>query len=289
MAQNARADRIVMSKSGMPIYGRNDGVAVLPDAGGDTTTTDGLIAVENGAVASTLSRAMFCEVFEDFLGGHDIPTSGDTIVNNSSPWFVKDTSAAGSPTKAIVADADNGQYALTFAATNEAEVLTLSFNDEQNIDSDQEPVFITRLSVDGTPGAATNLVIGLASAQNDTEDSVAQNAWFRLVPSSLALYCESDDATTDSDDKSTGITLTAATLYEFKVSMSAMDGAAYNNVKFFYRTALGGDWTNITPSAVTFKVAADTALQPFIQLSKTTGTATDGIKIDYVHCLWKRN
>jgi hypothetical protein len=287
MGTAADADRLLVSKAGSPIYGQTDGVGVLPDAGGSSSAHDGLVAISNGSNAMCLDRAMLCEVFEDFMGGTTIAANG-TGDAAGGPWFTKDTSAAGSPTLAISGDADNGQFAMAFSSTNESQILTLYWNDEQNIDSDQEPVVIYRLSVDATPTSGTKIAFGLASAQNDTLDSVAQNAWFLLAGADLSIFVESDDATTDSDDKDTGIDVTAATMYEFKVSCAAADGAAYNNVKFFYRSTLGGDWTDITPSGTTFKLAADTALQPFVQLTKNSA-ATDGIKIDYVRCYWKRN
>ena len=68
MATTADSDKILVSRSGSPIYGRTDGIGVLPDAAGTATTTDGLVAVANGVVCKTLEPSMLCEVFEDFLG-----------------------------------------------------------------------------------------------------------------------------------------------------------------------------------------------------------------------------
>lgn len=280
-------NRLIASKSAMPLYGRTDGVGVVPDAGGDSSLSDGLVAISNGDVSKTLDHSMYCEVFEDFIGQTAIPLNG-TGDASSGPWQIKDTSAAGAPTTVVSGDADNGQLALAFAADNEAEILTLYWGDEQNIDSDQEPVFDIRLSLDAQFTAGTILVFGLASAYNATADSVANHGWFRVEGANLNLLIESDDATTDDDDNDTTVDLVAATMYEFRVSLSALHGGSATNAKFFYRSTLGGDWTPLL-ATTTFSVGADIALQPIVQLQKASGTATDGIKIDYVRAFWKRN
>lgn len=286
MAQ-AAYDKLIMAKSGSPLYGRSDGIGVVPDAGGSNSSGDGLVAVSNGDVCKTLDHAMFCEVFEDFIGQTAIPANG-TGDAASGPWQIKDTSAAGSPTKVISGDADNGQLALAFSNTDEAQILTLYWGDEQNIDSDQEPVVDFRLSLDAQFTAGTILVFGLASAQNDTADTVANHGWFRIEGANLNLLVESDDGTTDDNDNDTTVDLVAATMYEFRVSLSSLHGGSATAAKFFYRSTLGGDWTELL-TTTTFAVGADTALQPFLQLQKASGTATDGIKIDYVRAFWKRN
>lgn len=284
---SADHDQLIVSKSGSPLYGRTDGVGVLPDAGGDATLSDGLVAISNGDVSKTLDHSMFCEVFEDFIGSTAIAANG-TGDAATGPWQIKDTSSAGSPTKTVSADADNGQLALAFDNTSEAQILTLYWGDEQNIDSDQEPVAIYRLALDAQFTAGTILVFGLASAQNDTADTVANNAWFRVEGANLNLLVESDDNSTNDDDNDTAVDLTAATMYEFMVSASALHGASATDVRFYYRSTLGGDWTRLL-STTTFKVGADVALQPYLQLQKASGTATDGIKVDYVRTFWKRN
>ncbi len=251
-----------------PYYGRTDAICV-------DTSQKGLAAVGNGDVVMGLNRYLWVDKFEDFVGKE---------VNVTDAWLAeKDTSAAGSPTMAIVADADWGQYEMTLANTNEAEVLTLYTNDELNIDSDRDPVVVFRLNVAVLPSAAAEiLVFGLASAQNDTEDSVANHAWFRLEADG-DLMIESDDATTDDDDNDTAVDITAGTLYEFKV-----DCTDPTDCDFFYRSTLGGDWTELL-STTAFSVGADVALQPFAQLSKDSGTGVPSVKIDYVHLLSKRD
>lgn len=241
-----------------------------------------------GMIDFPLSRALYSQAFEDFNGATVIPLNG-SLDTAEGPWTRKDTSSAGSPTSTISGDADNGQLNLAFDSQNEAQVLTVYFNDEQGIDSDQEPVAFFRLQVDETLNANTTLVFGLASAQNDTADSVTNNAWFRLAGAN-ALEIEADDGTTDSDDKTTGVTLTASTMYEFMVCASSSCGASISDIHFYYRATLGGAWIRLTDSAATkFKIAADTAIQPFLQFQKAANAETDSMKLDYIGAFWNRN
>jgi hypothetical protein len=226
---------------------------------------------------SLIDRSRRVHVFEDFVGRALNVTDGI--------FAVKDTSAAGTPTQAIVADAADGQFAMAFSNTNEAQILTLYTNDEQNIPSAKKPVVIFRLkTVAETGGAidsATILAFGLASAQNDTLDSVASHAWFRLSGSQV-LTLESDDGTTDNDDKTTGVTLTDDTFYEFMV-----DATVRTDVKFYYRASTAEQWTRLGNQGVTFTVDS-AALQPFVQIQKAADTNTDAVRIDYVSVSWDR-
>lgn len=292
MGTSADHDKLIVSHTGNPIYGQTDGIGVVPDAGGSASAHDGLVAISNGDVSMTLDRSMYCEVFEDFIGDRLIAETGSKDVD-AGPWTYKDVSSSGSPTAAIVANADNGQWAFTFASTTEAEELVLYWDDELNIDSDQEPVFIIRFktacAVGGAFDSNTHFVAGLASAYNTTTDTIAQNAWIRLEGANNNILLESDDNTTNTDDQDSGVDYVDDTFYEFMVSMSALHGASATDVRFFYRSTLGGDWTALTVAGVTFKVAADTALQPFMKLMKASDANTDGVVIDYVRVYWKRN
>ena len=247
--------------------------------------TGGIVLLRDSAITNVFDPATHCRVFEDFLGITDIPTTGDTTVNVSSPWYIKDTSSGGSPTLAVSADYDCGAYSMAFSNTNEAQILTLCWNDEQNIDPTSHPIITYRIRfVSAIPGANDILVFGLGSAQNDTANSVASNAWFRLEGNSANLLVETDDGSTDTDDKDTSIDVAADTWYEFRV-----DAADYSDVKFYYRTTLSAAWTDITPSGQVFDIHATTGLQPYLQLQKSTGTGTTGILVDYVDVIWRRS
>lgn len=225
-------------------------------------------------------RRRRCRIFEDFMGKLDLSTTA-----GPSPWRIKDTSSAGTPTYAQKADAQGGVLEMLHDNTSEAQVVTLYWGDEQCIGYNKSPVFISRVKIPATPSAANFLVWGLASAQNDTEDSVAINAWFRVEGASLAVKLETDDGTTDSDDK-TGFTAVADTWYETMVAVGST-----GIVTFFYRSAASPSampaWTQLTPQ--TFTIAAGTTnLQPMVQLRKSAGTTTDTFLVDYIDVSWER-
>lgn len=292
MATAADTDKLIVSKSGTPIYGRTDGIGVLPDAAGTSTAHDGLVAIANGAVSKPLEPSLLCEVFEDFNGFCVFPDV-DSSDLAQGPWAHQNAGTSNTPAR--VDDADDGVFKLLISNTSEVGDVTLYWGDQQNIDSDQEPVLICRVKTSAIGAAADSTCWGFASARNAIQDSVANNAWFKLAGASLALKLESDDASTDNDDKAattedgTAITLTAATWYEFKISMAAADGASATDVRFFYRATLGGDWSRVISGTTTFKFGADIAAQPYFQCEKTSGTTTPDLSIDYAHCIWKRN
>jgi hypothetical protein len=261
-----------------PFYGRTDGVCFDQSTLGAGATYGAALMI-NGDVDRPLSRVKYAEVFEDFMGATIIPANG-ALDAAQGPWAVKDTSAAGSPALAIKGDADDGQFEMTLASTSEAENLDLYWNDEQNIDTDRGPVMIVRLQV-AVAVSAGKFVFGFASARNDTLDSIANNAWF-LLPGTMDLNVESDDATTDDDDNDTGVDLVAGTWYDFKVDCSVP-----TDCDFFYRSTLGGDWTELL-STTPFSLGADAQVQPYFQLQKASGTSVPSVLIDFVEVYWKR-
>lgn len=185
-------------------------------------------------------------------------------------WTVKDTSSAGSPTYLCV----SGQgLVMTLAATSEAEVVTAYFNDVLPYDLTelQNVEYIAKVSgVD----SATTVVIGVASAQNDAPDSVATHAWFKIAGSDSlsAIVCETDDGATDTDDKSTGATL-SSTLKKLAIDFSNGLG----DVRFYI------DGEPINQAKNTFSLAAavkgTTFVQPFVQIQKASGTGVPAITI----------
>ena len=258
-----------------PYYARTDGLCV-------DTDEKATVAIGNGDMVMGLNRYLIVDLFEDFQGNTDVPGTGDTIVNQSTPWYVDDQSASGSPTFAEIADADNGQYQLTLAATNEAENLTFYFKDQQTIDSDSGPVMVVRAYVNTLPSAADEIIVmGFGSAQNDDEDAIASNAWFKL-DANASLLVESDDTTTNDDDNDTSFDVVVDTWYEFMIDCSTV-----TDCDFFYRSTLAGDWTEVL-AATAFSLGADASVQPYIQIQKATGTGVPSLYLDFVHVWWKR-
>lgn len=120
--------------------------------------------------------------------------------------------------------------------------------------------------------AVTTLVMGLASGRNDTEDSVAINAWFRMQGSAslTAIVAESDDGTTDKDDIATGWDL-SSTYHSFEIDFTRGLG----DVRFLvngHEVALG---TTFNLSAV----SATQGMQPLIQIHKASGTGVPAVYV----------
>lgn len=181
-------------------------------------------------------------------------------------WTLKDNSSAGAPTFSAV---DGGGLKLTLASNSEEEVVTAYHGDVETFDIDdlQRVEFLAKVAgVD----SVTTIVFGMADAQSDTEDSIATNVWFRMQgsASTTAVVVESDDGTTDYDDKATGVTL-SSTLKKFVIDFT--NGKA--DIRFFIDGVRVAATTTFTLNGYTGQ------LQPFIQLHKASGTGVPSITI----------
>jgi len=213
-------------------------------------------------------------IYDEPFFGYLMPqTAGATV---DGRWCKKDTSSAGSPTVGSVTGAKG--IALTLAADEEAEVLTLYHGDLLQF-------LITRLlkvrfraKITASLNAAVTAILGMASAQSDTIDSIAQQASFRVLGSN-AVYCETDDGTTDRDDIATGDTL-AATLKWFEIDFAQ----GLSNVQFFMEDA-NAQLQRVGRSTVFDMSAYSGALQPFFQLQKTSATAVATLHIDHFQAI----
>lgn len=185
-------------------------------------------------------------------------------------WTIKDTSASGTPTYLNITE-DGGAAKLTLANTSEAEIVTLYQNDVLIYDL-AKIHHLWWIAKVADIDAVTTLVLGLASAQNDTADSVATNAWFRMEgsASTSALVVETDDGTTNNDDKATGDSLSSTyikMLIDFERGLS--------DVRFFADGARVASGTTFDMSGV----ASGTNVQPFVQLQKASGTGTPSVTL----------
>lgn len=191
-------------------------------------------------------------------------------------WTIADTSAAGTPTY-LCASEDGGQAVLTLAATNEVENVCLFQGDILFLDLAQLKRFEWLARVSGVD-AATTIVMGLGSARNDTPDSVTVNAWFRIEGSvSLTnVVAETDDNSSDLDDRATGTTL-ANVWKKFVIDFTN----GLSDVRFFI------DGERVA-AATTFSMASVTSgqnVQPIFQIQKASGTATPSLSITGVYAL----
>lgn len=192
-----------------------------------------------------------------------------TTTPGMNGWTIADTSSAGTPTYLMATDTG---LTMTIAATSEAENICAYQNDVLIYDlaSLQTVWFVARFVTQAD--AVTTLTMGVGSARNDTPDSVAVNAWFRVDGSASTsnVVVETDDGTTDNDDKATGTTML---LVYKKYLIDFTNGLA--DVRFFIdgqRVAAG----------TTFNMSAATAgqnVQPIIQLQKASGTGVPALSV----------
>jgi hypothetical protein len=211
--------------------------------------------------------------YDDFNGAvATLPTSADP----ATAWLVDDTSSAGAPTYTK----GTSELTVTLAATNEIENVCPHFGDALDFDID----LVQRVEMRVKIGAATFtsgsiLCFGVGSARNDTADSVAANAWFRMegANSTSLVYVETDDGTRDNDDVSSGTTL-GTTYKEFVIDFTG----GKQDVKFYI------DGRRVAAST-TFDMSGYSAgLQPIIQLQKAANTNVDSVVVDYVKITCKR-
>lgn len=141
------------------------------------------------------------KIIYDFRGALSPPA----VASREGIWCKKITGAAP-PTCASVS---GGPMELALTSASQAQIVTFYMGDILPFDIDDliRVSFLAKISDE--LDASVNAVLGLAGAQNDDPDAVAANAWFKLGGSN-SLLCESDDGTTDNDDKATGLTLGAS-------------------------------------------------------------------------------
>lgn len=193
-----------------------------------------------------------------------------TTTPGMNGWTVKDTSAAGTPTYLCVTE-DGGAMKLTLAATSEEEIVTMYMNDVLPIDLALLQRVEYTLKV-AAIDSVTQLVFGVASAQNDTEDSVSINAWFKIdgSVSTSNVVCEADDGTSDLDDKATGTTL-SSTYKKFTIDFT--NGLA--DIRFY----IDGERVAASTTFTLANITAGQNVQPFVQLHKASGTGVPSVTI----------
>lgn len=211
---------------------------------------------------------------DDFVGGELFTTAGQ-----GSPWAIADTSSSGTPVYAVVTPSATGEVRLGFDNTVEVQNVCLSFGDKLcfDIDNIQSIEYRVKVVPEGANlDSATSVAFGLASARNDAIDSIANHASFRLIGSN-SLFVETDDGTTDLDDKATGQSL-STTYKRFVIDFTG----GKSDVKFYVNGIR-------CAASTTFSMAAATgSLQPYVQIQKTADSNVDFVHVDYVEVKAKR-
>ena len=181
---------------------------------------------------------------------------------------------AGSPLVGPVVDSANGEQIMQLSATNEINVAGLDWEDQRTIHPQRGWRFEAWIKVSAI-AANERVVFGLMSDFAATFDDTTLNAWFRLE-GSLVLLVEVDDGTTNVDDQSTGVTLTADTYAYFRIELTDE-----GEVRFWH-----GD--NIVKKITTITMPAIPLMQPAILVQKDSGTGTPSATIDMNFTSWDR-
>jgi hypothetical protein len=186
-------------------------------------------------------------------------------------WTTKKT-GAGTPTFTVAGKS----CAIALDATSEAQVAVLYQNNvlPWKLSEIRWVEFVAKVSgID----AVSTLCMGLASTQNDTADSIAYNAFFRMEGSASLtnVVVETDDATNDNNDVATGKTL-AATYKRFLID--------FQNGLEDVRFKINGIRV---ASGTTFDMSAgdeDQGLQFITQIQKASGTGVPSVTLGPIVC-----
>lgn len=213
--------------------------------------------------ATEIVVANIIDFIDDFIG---------PAVDETNAWHLNDTSSAGTPTHAMLADETAVELALD--DTSEAQVCGYDFNDKLVFDIDDMKMFVGRFKTTEIV-ANEQVVVGVGSAWTDTVDNITAHAWFKL-DGDMNLLVESDDGTNDNNDKDTTVNLTADTYVWGLIDLS--DTA---DVKFYTSTD-GVVWTR-RQATTTFDMSNYTAgLQPMFAVIKASGTTEPTLSVDVV-------
>lgn len=220
------------------------------------------------------------EVVKDrfhFNGIGKVPTVADAT---HGPWAKTVTAAGGSPTVKNT----NGALELTMDDTDEVQNLCVNFGDELSYDIRDiiKVEFLARFSA--SFASQVSAAFGLSSARNDAIDSITELAAFR-VHEDNAVHAETDDGTTDLDDKDTG--LTALTewqnfVIDFARGVKTNSGVASvggrANIQFLMDNA-DRLLRRVCDNTVFDMSQYSGQLQPFFQIQKTSSTAVGSMYI----------
>ncbi len=213
--------------------------------------------------------------------GHQLIAA--TASNGGSPWSKVDTSSAGTPT--LVGLNGGGIRMLLDSGATEVENLCLYFGDILSFDIDDivRAWFIVKTVA--ALDSNSSIAFGLTGARNDAIDSIAQAAIFRVIGDNNVVV-ESDDGTTDLDDKATGLTLGAA-WKRFEINFaernSTMEPPSLSlgrksNIGFYGANDNGS--LRRVASGTRFDMSAYTGgLQPFFQIQKASDSNGDNFDI----------
>ena len=233
------------------------------------------------------SAETYVELFSDFI--QDV---GETI---NLP-FVFDEAGSTNATGAFI-DAPDGVFRLAHTTDNETQAVALHLGGTNAISPTKEVIFEARVKITLATDtyfhedSVYEVIIGMCTAGSAASvsaaafDGFADNVGFRLgggAQTTNSIFLESDDGTTDNDDKDSGIDFTSGTYHVYKIDMTDT-----SDVKFYVDGVSANNGNTFDMSGI----AATDYLEPFIMMARTNASGTERahtMDIDYVKCIWKR-
>jgi len=227
------------------------------------------------------------------LSSDFLQDAGQTAV---LPWSV--TEAGSTSATGDFIESPDGVLRLLHSTDNAAEAMLLSLGGTHAVSPTKEPIFEARvkvnLSTDSAYAAASvyEVIVGMATAGSAVSvsaaafDGFADNVGFRLgggAQATNSIFMESDDGTTDNDDKDSGIDFTAGSYHVYKIDMTDT-----SDVRFYVDGVLANNGNTFDMS----EIAAGDHLEPFILFARTNAGGTErahSLDIDYVNVNWKRS
>jgi len=215
--------------------------------------------------------------FDDFHGLSRITASATQL---NSPWG--SVIVGTTPTILGLTAQATGVERLILTSTSEAQIACLHFGDILSFALANLRRMVFRMACSAIT-TNESVVAGLATAYNASEDSVANNAWFKLA-ASTSILVETDDASTDDDDNDTGFDITACVFKEYEIDLTQ----GLSDVRFFCSDN-NGRLARVLPKT-TFSLAAATGyVQPYFMLHKASGATTPNCDLDYVEIEYIRS
>lgn len=230
------------------------------------TRTDGVtLSITDVSKVETLIPYAPVVYHDDFLG--------DAI---DAKWTALDTSSGGDTTPLLVADAVGGIIQFPLDATTEVQQSGLSFGDQRCFGLDKQIIVEMRLALAVLPTLLAEAVWGLAGNTNAVADTIAESIWFK-ADGDGAIVCETDDGTTNNDDKATGVTVTAGEYATYRI-----DCTDPTDIKFYINGARVASGTTFSANAT-----PTLALQPYLAINKASGAGVGTVNLDYIR-IWSQ-
>ena len=186
---------------------------------------------------------------------------------------------------------------LTLTNADEVQNTCLYFGDILNFDLDLLVAVDFYIKVSASLVAAVTASFGMATARNDVPQSIAEHASFHIAGSSAAPHAvtvSTDDGTNDETPATAGVITSAFKRFQIDfasglttVSPPSNSTGGKANVLFNMDDVRG----NLSPAARGTRWNMEnyaSGLQPYVQLQKTTGTATGTLTVYGIDITIKR-